>query len=82
MKKLDDLWFGPFTVKQKIGASSHKLDIPHTWKKIHNVFHKKLLSPDYEPQFPNQPRNTCPPPEQIEGQEPEYEAEEILDSKG
>lgn len=81
MKKLDDKRFGPFEVLEKVGRSSYKLKIPKTWRDIHNVFNEVLLTPYHPPEFPNQPRNTNPPPETIEGTEPEYEVEEIVDSK-
>jgi len=81
MKKLDDKRFGPFEILEKVGRSSYKLKIPKTWRNIHNVFNKVLLTPYNPPQFPNQPRNTNPPPIEIEGEEPEYEVEEIVDSK-
>ena len=81
MKKLDDKRWGPFKIIKKVGASSYKLDIPKTWKKVHPVFNEVLLSPYTEPEFPTQPRNTRPLPIAIEGEEPEYEVEEILDSR-
>ena len=80
MKKLDDKRFGPFKIVKKVGHSSYQLEIPKTWKKIHNVFNEVLLTPYIEP-IPNQPRNNRPPPIIAEGQEPEYEVDEIIDSR-
>jgi hypothetical protein len=80
MKKLDDKRFGPFEVKRKIGASSYQLAIPKTWKSIHDVFNEVLLTPYHPPEFPTQPRNTRPPPV-VEGAEPEFEVEEVVDSR-
>ena len=80
-KKLDNKRFGPFKVIEKIGASSYKLAIPKTWKSIHPVFNKVLLSRYHEPNFPSQPRNTNPPPEVVIGKEPKYKVEEIVDSR-
>lgn len=80
MKKLDDKRFGPFKVLEKIGASSYKLSLPRTWNKVHPVFNEVLLSPYHEPQFPSQPRNTRPPPA-VDGDEPEWEVDQILDSR-
>ena len=53
-KKLDEKRWGPFKVISKIGASLYKLDLPRTWKQVHNVFNK-LLMPYIEPKFPDQP---------------------------
>ncbi|KAF8829214.1 hypothetical protein HHX47_DHR3000714 [Lentinula edodes] len=80
MKKLGDKRFGPFKVLEKIGSSSYKLDIPRTWKRVHNVFNETHLSLYHEPQFPTQPRNTEPPPEVV-GEEEEYEVEEVVDAR-
>ena len=78
-KKLDEKRWGPFKVISKISASSYKLDLPHEWKQVHNVFNEVLLTPYIEPKFPDQPRNTCPPPIVAEGAEDEYEVDEIID---
>ena len=81
-KKLGDMRYGPIIVKRKIGASSYELDIPKSWKKIHNVFNEVLLSPYHPPEFPNQLQNYRPPPEVVaEGEEPEFVVEEIVDSR-
>ena len=79
MKKLGDKRFGPFKIQKKVGASSYQLDIPKSWKNIHNVFNEVLLSPYHPPEFPNQPHFTKPPPE-IVGKELEFEVEKIVDS--
>ena len=81
MKKLDDKRFGPFKIVKKVGKASYKLDIPKTWKRIHPVFNEVLLTPYVRPEFPNQLQTTRPPPEIVEGMEPEYEVEEVLDSR-
>ena len=81
MKQLGDKQWGPFKIVKKVGASSYKLDIPKTWKWIHPIFNKNLLTPYHEPEFPTQPQNTWPPPVEVEGAEPEFVVEEIVDSK-
>src|SRR5882757_2507598 len=76
-KKFANKHYGPFTILEKIGKSSYKLDIPKTWKQIHLVFNEVLLSPYHEPMFKGQ---QCPPPPplvEIKGH-PEYKVEEIL----
>lgn len=80
MKKLDDKHFGPFKVISKVSASSYKLDIPKSWKNIHNVFNEVLLTPYIEPKLPGQPNFPRPPPENVKGLEEEYKVEEIFDS--
>jgi hypothetical protein len=44
-KKLDDKQIGPFPRVKKVGASSYKLKLPATWKKISPIFNEVLLSP-------------------------------------
>ena len=51
--KLDAKRHGPFTVTEFIGddpekAINFRLDIPKTWKRIHPVFHARLLTPYVE----------------------------------
>ena len=62
----------------KIGSSAYKLDLPDTMK-IHNTIHISLLEPYENNKLPAQ-RQEPPPPIIIEG-EPEYELEEIVDSR-
>ena len=76
MKKLDEKYYGPFDVISKVGSSSYKLRIPGSWR-IYPVFNESLLKPHIEPAFPNQNRETRPPPEII-NEEEEYEVEKIL----
>ncbi|EJC97311.1 uncharacterized protein FOMMEDRAFT_100136, partial [Fomitiporia mediterranea MF3/22] len=44
MKKLDNKCFRPFIIEKKVGASAYKLQLLATWKHIHLVFNKVLLS--------------------------------------
>ncbi|KAL5525001.1 hypothetical protein ACEPAF_8870 [Sanghuangporus sanghuang] len=80
MKKMDDKWFGPFEVVEKVGASAYRLKLPKTWKKVHPVFNEILLKPAVQPSFESQKKPPPPPPVIIDEQE-EYEVEEILDSR-
>jgi hypothetical protein len=78
--KLEDKHFGPFAVTEKIGSSSFRLDLPPTWKKIHNIFHESLLLPYVTPSFPKQQDlQTQPPPKLVEGED-KFQVDEILNS--
>ncbi|KAL5526847.1 hypothetical protein ACEPAF_8574 [Sanghuangporus sanghuang] len=78
-QKMDDKWFSPFEVVEKVGASAYRLKLPKTWKKVHLVFNEILLKPAIQPSFESQKKPPPPPPVIIDEQE-EYEVEEILDS--
>ena len=69
---------GPFKIIRKVGTSTYKLDLPASMK-IHNTFHISLLEPYEDNKFPSKIQ-TSPPPIEIDG-EPEYELEEIIDSR-
>jgi hypothetical protein len=79
-RKLDSKRHGPFEVIKKIGESSYKLKLPRHWPPIEDVFNEKYLSPYTPPQFPNQQPPPPPPPIDVEG-EPEYNVEEIRDTR-
>src|SRR5882672_7872473 len=76
--KLRPKRYGLFKVIEVLGPTTYRLELPAQWK-IHNAFHGSLLLPYYETKehgrnFPE------PAPDLIEGQ-PEWEVEEILDSR-
>ena len=74
--KMEDKWFGPFTVLEKVGISAYCLKIPCTWKHVHPIFNVILLKPAVPLAFPSQVH--CPPPAPIIiDDEEEYELEEI-----
>src|ERR1700682_1264598 len=76
--KLRPKRYGPFVVTEKIGQTTYRLELPAHWK-IHNAFHASLLLPYHETK--EHGRNFLEPaPELIEGQ-PEWEVEEVLDSR-
>ena len=77
-KKLDHKQIGPFTILDRIGTTSYKLDLPPSMK-IHPIFHSNLLRLDPNDALPSQ---HIPPPLPIivDGEE-EWEVERILDSR-
>ena len=77
--KMEDKWFGPYEVLEKIGASVYKLKLPKTMKVIHPVFNVSLLKPFMEPAFNSQIKPPPPPPVLVDSEE-EYEVDEILNS--
>lgn len=40
--KMEDKWFGPFEVMEKVGASAYRLKLPRTWRQVHPVFNVSL----------------------------------------
>ena len=76
---LDDKYWGPFPVKQKVGQSSYKLELPPQTQ-IHPVFNSNILKRAATDPFPGQQLQNEPLPNIIEGQE-EYKVEAILDKK-
>ncbi|THH01893.1 hypothetical protein EW145_g6834 [Phellinidium pouzarii] len=77
--KMEDKWFGPYEVVERVGAGAYHLKLPSTWKKVHPVFNVVLLKPANEPAFESQ-RAPLPPPPVVLDNEEEYEVDEILDS--
>jgi len=76
--KLSPRRYGPFWVVAIISNTAFKIELPPHWK-IHNVFHASLLTP-YRETEAHSPNWIEPPPDIIEG-EPEWEVEQILQSR-
>jgi hypothetical protein len=70
-RKLAPRWVGPFTILQRIGEVSYKLQLPEHWK-MHPTFHVSLLKLHHGPARPNQ----APVFTVDEGEE--FEVEKIL----
>ena len=82
-KKLDDLYFGPFAVEERVGQGAYKLKLPdhEGWNRKHPVFNEKLLKPYKTPVYEEQ-KDTANPPGPVESDDgEEYEVEKILDSR-
>jgi len=77
-KKLDNKKIGLFKILAKIGESANKLNLAPSMR-IYNTFHISLLELYYNDKFSSE-RTQPPPPIIIEG-EPEYELEQIIDSR-
>ena len=76
--KLDYKRLGPFTIADQINPVAFRLNLPPSMK-VHDVFHVSLLEPYIPNTLPG--RLEEPPPPAIVDGEPEYEVEEILDSR-
>ena len=77
-RKLAERYSGLFEITEKIGTHAYRLKLPDYWKNVHPVWNVSKIYPYHEDSAnPNHPR---PPPDIIEG-EPEWEVEQILDSK-
>ena len=76
---LDDKYWGPFPVKQKVGQSSYKLELsPQT--RINPIFNNNVFKQAATDPSPGQRLQNEPPSDIIEGQE-KYKVEAILDKK-
>ena len=79
-KKLSEKRYRPFKVLEVIGEASFRLELLNSWKLIHPVFHRSLLTLFYKSKFPSQ-HCAVPPQPEIIGDELEYEVQSILDSR-
>jgi hypothetical protein len=77
-RKLDYKKLGPYKVLAKVGKNAYKLDLPPSLR-VHPTFHINLLEIYQEDPFPTQSKPP-PPPIETEG-EPEYELDQIIDSR-
>jgi hypothetical protein len=78
-KKLEDKRYGPFKILEQVGKSAFKLELPPTWRNIHPVFNKVVLSPYTPPAYPSQ--QLPPPPPPVDSKENLYWVQEILNVK-
>ncbi|CEP16048.1 hypothetical protein [Parasitella parasitica] len=76
--KLDYRRLGPYTIQEKIGSRSYRLELPHTMK-IHPVFHMNLLKPFVKDTIPGRTPKELPPV--IIDDHEEYEVDYIVDSR-
>jgi hypothetical protein len=77
-RKLDSKCHGPFPVIKEVGKYTYELELPPTMN-VHPVFHVSLLEPIRGDPAPGQ---RLPPPEPvIIDREPEYEVEDVVNSR-
>jgi len=76
--KLSPRRYGPFRVVAIISNAAFKIELPSHWK-IHNVFYASLLTP-YQETEAHGLNWIEPPPDIIEGK-PEWEVEQVLQSR-
>jgi len=78
--KLSHHRLGPFKVERQVGQSAYRLKLPHGMRLLHPVFNVVKLSATLEDPIPGRKPQAPPPPIVVDG-EPEWEVEEILDSR-
>jgi len=76
--KLGFKCLGKFRILQKVSSYAYKLDLPASMK-VHPVFHVSLLEPVTTDPLPGQVQPAPPPI--IVDDEPEWEVDEIVDSR-
>ena len=80
MKKLNNKWYGPFEVLEKMKNSAYKLKLPFSMSCIHPVINKVLLLSYYTSIFDSQSHITNLEPIIVD-KEPKWEVEEIISSR-
>jgi len=78
--KLSHRRLGPFEIEHQVGPSAYRLKLPHGLRQLHPVFNVVKLSATLEDPIPGRKPQAPPPPIIIDG-EPEWEVEEVLDSR-
>jgi len=79
-QKLSHRRLGPFVVERQVGSMAYHLRLPHRMKQLHPVFNVVKLTPALDNPITGWKTEDHPPPIVIDG-EPEWEVEEILDSR-
>ena len=76
---MTDRRFGPFEILERNGDLNYRLKLPAKYQ-IHPVFHVNLLTRHEQSHLVERPPQSRPDPELVD-EVPEYEVEEILDSR-
>jgi len=78
--KLSHRRLGPFEIERQVGPSAYRLKLPHGLRQLHLVFNVVKLSAAPDDPIPGRKPQVPPPPIIVDG-EPEWEVEEVLDSR-
>jgi len=78
--KLSHRRLGPFEIEHQVGPSAYRLKLPHGLRQLHPVFNVVKLSAAPDDPIPGRKPQAPPPPIVVDG-EPEWEVEEVLDSR-
>jgi len=71
---------GPFEIERQVGPLAYRLKLPHGLRQLHPVFNVVKLSTAPDNPIPGRKPQAPPPPIVVDG-EPEWEVEEVLDSR-
>jgi len=69
-----------FEIKRQVGPLAYQLKLPHGLRQLHPVFNVVKLSTTPDDPIPGRKPRALPPPIVVDG-EPEWEVEEVLDSR-
>jgi len=78
--KLSHRRLGPFEIERQVGPLAYRLKLPHGLRQLHLVFNVVKLSATPDDPIPGRKPRAPLPPIVVDG-EPEWEVEEILDSR-
>jgi len=78
--KLSHRRLGPFEIKCQVGPLAYRLKLPHRMRQLHPVFNVVKLSATPDDPIPGR-KPRAPPPSIVVDREPEWEVEEVLDSR-
>jgi len=78
--KLSHRRLGPFKIKRQVGPLAYRLKLPHGLRQLYPVFNVVKLSAAPDNPIPERKPQALPLPIVIDG-EPEWEVEEVLDSR-
>jgi len=78
--KLSHRRLGPFEIERQVGPLAYRLKLPHGMRQLHPVFNVVKLSAALEDPILGRKPQAPLPPIIVNGEEEEWEVEEILDS--
>jgi len=78
--KLSHCRLGPFEIERQVGPLAYRLKLPHGLRQLHPVFNMVKLSTAPDDLIPGREPQAPLPPIVVNG-EPEWEVEEVLDSR-